>query len=86
MTEIDTRSWWRRIFGRSLIKAVFGDFFDNKRTTASLLALMLVATVCYEVVWKDKDYLNQLMNIIFVIIGYYFGSKSGKSDEEDEGP
>jgi len=48
---------------------------------------MLVATLCYIVAFREKyEYVNGLLNIVFVVIGYYFGSKREKErDEEDDG-
>lgn len=79
---IDQRSLWKKIFGRSLLKAVIGDFFADKNNAASLIAIMLVATLCYVVAFRGKyEYTNGLLNIVFVVIGYYFGSKR----EQDTG-
>lgn len=81
----DKRSWWQRIFGRSIIKALLGDFFVNKNNTASLVAIILVLTVCYLViVEKQYSYVDALMNTLFVIIGYYFGAKDSSNNEGDK--
>ena len=79
------KSWWSRILGRSLLRAVIGDFFADKNNAASVIAIMLVATLCYVVAAQQKyEYANGLLNIVFVVIGYYFGSKreSGSSDDD----
>ncbi len=80
------RSWWRRTFGRSILKALIGDFFGDKNNAASIIAIILVATLCYVVAFREKyEYANGLLNIVFVVIGYYFGSKREKgSDQDDE--
>ena len=84
-SEIDERSWWRRIFGRSLLKAVIGDFFADKNNAASVIAILLVLTLCYVVAFRQKyEYVNGLLNIVFVVIGYYFGSKREKGSDEDD--
>lgn len=49
---------------------------------------MLVATLCYIVARKEKyEYAPGLLNIVFVVIGYYFGSKRehDTGNDEDEG-
>jgi uncharacterized membrane protein len=84
--ESDQRSWWRRTFGRSILSALIGHFFSDKNNAASVIAILLVATLCYIVAFKDKyEYAPGLLNIVFVVIGYYFGSKreldAGDDDE-----
>ncbi len=82
----DRRSWWLRIFGRSILRALVGDFFNSERNTASIIAIMLVGTLCYVVVAKGKyEYVNNLMNLVFAVIGYYFGTRSRVTGDEDEG-
>jgi hypothetical protein len=86
MPEPDKRSWWKRTFGRSILKVIVGDFFEKKRNTVSILAIIIVGTVCYVVVAREKyDFVNYLVNIIFVVVGFYFGSKPGTDDDADEG-
>ena len=47
---------------------------------------MLVATLCYVIVWKEKyEFLTPLLNIVFVIVGFYFGSKQSQETDEDDG-
>lgn len=51
---------------------------------------MLVATLCYVVIHKllnDNDIsslLETISNIVFVVIGYYFGAKQGKTNDEGD--
>jgi len=72
----DERSWWKKTFDRSVISMLVGHFFADKNNAASIIAILLVATLCYVVAFKEKyDYANGLLNIVFVVIGYYFGSK-----------
>ncbi|MDR2015191.1 MAG: hypothetical protein LBP99_06165 [Azoarcus sp.] len=79
------KSWWSRTFGRSLLRAVIGDFFADKNNAASVIAIMLVATVCYIVAVQQKfEYVNSLLNIVFVVIGYYFGSKREVGNNDDD--
>jgi uncharacterized membrane protein len=83
----DQRSWWRRIFGRSLLKAAIGDFFADKNNAASIIAILLVITLCYVVAIRQQyQYLNGLLNIVFVVIGYYFGSKREKDQSNEDEP
>ena len=50
-----------------------------------VIAILLVATLCYVVGIREKyEFANGLLNIVFVVIGYYFGSKREKANEEDE--
>lgn len=82
------KSWWRRTFGRSILSALIGHFFADKNNAASVIAIMLVATLCYVVAFKEKyEYAQGLLNIVFVVIGYYFGSKreSDTGDDDDSG-
>jgi hypothetical protein len=81
----DQRSWWRRTFGRSVLSMLIGHFFADKNNAASLIALILVTTLCYVVAIREKyEYVNGLLNIVFVVIGYYFGSKRQKDAEGDD--
>jgi len=90
MTEqpaVVKKSWFIRIFGRSLIRILFGNFFENKNNTASILAIILIVTLCYVILVKEKyEYMNGLLNVVFVIIGYYFGARKPKSVEEEDEP
>ena len=79
------RSWFKVVFGSSLIKLIFGRFFENKNNTASILAIILVVTLCFVIVVKEKyDNMTGLLNVVFVIIGYYFGAKQTKETDEDD--
>ena len=83
--QSDERSWWRRTFGRSILKALIGDFFADKNNAASIVAILLVLTLCYVVAFREKyEYLNGLLNIVFVVIGYYFGSKREKDESNED--
>ncbi|MGP0095010.1 MAG: hypothetical protein ACLPKB_34425 [Xanthobacteraceae bacterium] len=84
-TQQNAASWWRRTFGRSIIKAIVGDFFSSKRNTASVIAIGLIFTVCWVVVIDKKyEYLDKIVNVIFVIIGFYFGTKPSTGGDDDE--
>ena len=81
------KSWWQRTFGRSILRALIGDFFADKNNAASIIAIMLVSALCYIVVVQQKyEYTNGLLNIVFVVIGYYFGSKREVSGNDDDNP
>jgi predicted membrane protein len=55
---------------------LFGTFFEKKSNAASIVAIMLVLTICYAIVVGEKyEYMSILLNIVFVVIGYYFGTK-----------
>ena len=66
------KSWWSRTFGRSILELIVGiKFFEKKSNAASLIAIFLVLSICYVIVVKEKfEYMNFLINIIFVVIGY----------------
>jgi uncharacterized membrane protein AbrB (regulator of aidB expression) len=84
MAVPNEKSWWARTFGRSVISMLVGNFFEKKSNAASIIAIILVLSICYVIVVKEKfEYINFLLNIIFVVIGYYFGSKQ-ESVEKDQ--
>lgn len=79
------KSWWARTFGRSILSMLFGTFFEKKSNAASIIAILLVLTICYVIVVKEKfEYMSFLLNIVFVVIGYYFGAKQESVDKEGE--
>lgn len=75
--QLSERSWWSRTFGRSVLEMLLGNkFFEKKANVASVVALLLTLSICYVIVIKEKfEYMNFLLNIVFVVIGYYFGAK-----------
>ena len=83
-TKLSEKSWWSRTFGRSVLEMLIGiKFFENKSNAASLIAIILVISICYVIVVKEKfDYMNFLLNIVFVVIGYYFGANFGASKKK----
>ncbi len=83
-SPIDERSWYQRIFGRSFLSILVGTFFADKNNAASIIAIILVLTLCYIVAFREKyEFANGLLNIVFVVIGYYFGSKREKGEEDN---
>ena len=77
----------QRTFGRSLLNAAIGNFFTDRNNAASLIALMLVYSICTIVVRDQKyEYVDGLLNIVFVVIGYYFGAKRDIEPQGDEKP
>lgn len=84
-TQRYQKSWWGRIFDRSIMSLLFGTFFERKANAASVVAIILVLSICYVIVVKEKfEYMNFLLNIVFVVIGYYFGAKQEPVDRRDE--
>jgi glucose uptake protein GlcU len=78
------KSWWSRTFGRSILSVLIGHFFADKNNAASIIAILLVMTLCYVVAFREKyEYVNGMLNIVFVVIGYYFGSKRHPDDKEE---
>ena len=58
------------------MEMLFGNFFEKKSNAASIVAIMLVSTICYGIVVKERyEDMNLLFNLVFVVIGYYFGAK-----------
>lgn len=89
----DHKSLYMRTFGRSFFSMVFGKFFEVKNNTAGIIATSLVITLCFVVIYKvdaitnlDKI-LEGVLNVIFVVVGYYFGAKQAAitKGEEEEG-
>lgn len=80
------KSWWSRMFGRSVLEVLIGiKFFEKKSNAASLIAILLISSICYVIVVKEKfEYMSFLLNIVFVVIGYYFGTKQEKVESTDE--
>lgn len=75
-TSTSEKSWWARTFGRSVISMLVGTFFEKKTNAASIIAIILMLSICYVIVVKEKfEYMSFLLNIVFVVIGYYFGAK-----------
>ena len=84
-TENGQKSWWARTFGRSVISMLVGNFFERKANAGSLIAIFLVLSICYVIVVKEKyEYMNFLLNIVFVVIGYYFGTKQETVEKTEE--
>ncbi|MRI32610.1 hypothetical protein EOPP23_06365 [Endozoicomonas sp. OPT23] len=84
------KSWWARTFGRSIFSLVFGKFFEVKNNSAGIIAITLVCTLCFVVVSKidlitslDK-LMEGVLNVIFVVVGYYFGAKQASTSKESD--
>ena len=85
VTSNSEKSWWARTFGRSIISMLVGNFFEKKANAASIVAIILVISICYVIVVKEKyEYMSILLNIVFVVIGYYFGAKQESVTGSDE--
>jgi hypothetical protein len=83
--QISTQSWYNKKIGRSLFSIVFGTFFENKNNAAAIIGIALVLTLCYVVVLREKyEYMSAVLNVVFVVIGYYFGAKQGPPSKEGE--
>ena len=66
---------------RSIFSKVFGNFFTNPSNTTGLLATGLMAVVAYLFV-KTGDAPQRLLDILYVIIGFYFGGATSKKTSE----
>jgi len=69
-TPLSEKSWWGRTFGRSVLEMIVGiKFFEKKSNAASLIAILLVASICYVIVAKEKyEYMSFLLNIILLLL------------------
>ena len=84
-TSNSEKSWWALTFGRSVISMLVGSFFEKKTNAASIIAIILTLSICYVIVVKEKyEYMSFLLNIVFVVIGYYFGAKQESVTNGDE--
>ncbi len=56
MTDVaNAKSLYEKTFGkRSLLSVLVGGFFADKNNAASVIAIVLVLTLCYIVAWKEK--------------------------------
>ena len=74
---------------------IFGKFFEVKNNAAGIIATVLVLTLCFVAIYvvignvekieSLDQVLNGIMNIIFVVVGYYFGTTQkniSKGDDE----
>ena len=78
-------SWYNRIIGRSFTSIIFGSFLENKNNAAGVIGILLVLALCYVIIFKEKyEYMQGLLNIVFVVIGYYFGAKQGPKDKDEQ--
>jgi hypothetical protein len=90
MTENKKSLYARALGKRSLFSIVFGKFFEIKNNTAGIIAAALVLTLCFVIISKidlikDLDkILEGVLNIIFVVVGYYFGTKQPTVTDTDE--
>lgn len=83
--QTPSKSWYAKIIGRSFFSVIFGTFFENKNNAAAIIGVVLVLTLCYVVVFKEKyEYMSAVLNVVFVVIGYYFGAKQGAPSQEGE--
>lgn len=83
----EPKSWWAKTFGRSVLSMLVGNFFEKKNNAAAIIAILLTASLCYVIVFREKyEYITGLLNILFVVIGYYFGAKQGEQEKGDEQP
>ncbi len=94
MTQTNQKSWYARTFGRSIFSMLFGKFFEVKNNSAGIIAISLVLTLCFVVIYvvvnnvekiqSLDQLLDGILNIIFVVVGYYFGSKQKPVTPEDD--
>jgi Na+/pantothenate symporter len=76
--------------GRSLLSIIFGGFFEKKNNSAGIIAVTLVGTLCYIIVVNMNKVtnfdpvINSVLNVVFVVIGYYFGAKQGVTSKEND--
>lgn len=76
----DTSLFFKVLGHRSLLSWLFGTFFSNASNTSGLLALGLVAAV----IWfyaVGKEVPTPLVNVLLVIVGFYFGGARAGRDQ-----
>ncbi len=83
-------SLWRRLFGRSLLRALIGTDLNlqDRQTTASILAIMVAAVLCYLCISFEnlRTVLStSLSSLLFVMVGFYFKQRSQEGKDEDDG-
>ncbi|MEO5361690.1 MAG: hypothetical protein H7843_14805 [Nitrospirota bacterium] len=87
--------YWRIFGGRSVMGIIFGSFFENKNNTAGIISVLPIGTLCYLLIINIDnmsklpiydDICRGVLNVIFVVVGYYFGAKQNavKQDEEED--
>ena len=75
----DTSIAFRFLGHRSFLSWVFGTFFSNASNTSGLLAVMLVGAVIYFYA-KHGTVPDLLLNVLMVIVGFYFGGVRAGGD------
>jgi hypothetical protein len=61
---------------------IFGDNLADKNVAATIIGVMLVMTLCYMAAFRGRtELLTPLVNIVFVVVGFYFGSKREVANE-----
>ena len=74
-----------RLFGhRSLLSWLFGTFFSNASNTSGLLAIVLVGAVVFFYA-KNGSIPDPLLNVLLVIVGFYFGGARAGRDPQTSG-
>lgn len=88
MANEKTQSWWSRTFGRSVYGLIFGNNLGDKNVAATIISVSLVATLCYLALTTTGEQqtllIQALANLVFGVVGYYFGSKRQEAKEADE--
>ncbi|WP_108061451.1 hypothetical protein [Poseidonibacter lekithochrous] len=90
MSDSNQKSWYAKILGRSIFSVIFGKFFEIKNNTAGIIATALVLTLCYIVIAKidlveDMNVVvDGILNVIFVVVGYYFGAKQSTISKDED--
>lgn len=77
--------WSRATGGRSIYSLIFGNNLADKNVAATIISILLVLTLCYlAITTQEHGIISSLANLVFVVVGYYFGSKRAKADEAEE--
>lgn len=84
-TEVpEVKSWWARTFGRSILGLLVGKNFSDRNVAATIIGVTLTATLCWMAIKGKDDLAAPLTNLVFAVVGFYFGSKREKGDDSDE--
>jgi len=59
-------------------------YFAGRGIVETVIALSLVGTLCYLLIFKEKDgLLGSFMNILFVVIAFYFRNDRNRPNGQD---
>jgi hypothetical protein len=63
---------------------LFGENLGDRNVAATIIGVMLAATLCWLAIRGKDDLAAPLTNLVFAVVGFYFGSKREKPHDDDE--